>query len=300
MTGAIMKNTKSESVGLILVGLVSVYWGFTTVLMKHALLYMSSTTYIVLRFVIAAALVLPVYADRIRRNMGRSLLLHGCVLGLLQLIPMEGTAIALQYTTAANSVFISQLSFVFVPLIQCLLIRRLPDRMLVSAIFFLLAGLAVFSDVGRDGLSAGSLICVSTALFNAINVLCVKRFSATDDAVCLGVLQIAFCALFSIPVWLVNPGTVQWCADSVSILFFTSVLGSAVAFVASVSGQARTVPVKVSFLGLLQPIFAMLGGAVLPDEFGRVEEITSNMVLGSAIILMTLALYLIKSKQIAK
>lgn len=287
-----MKQRNEETIGLVMVTAVMVYWGFTTILQKHALLYMASTTYIMLRFLIAALLILPVYWNQLRKSATKSTIRHGCILGFLQLIPMEASVLALKYTTAANSVFISQLSFIFVPLIQCLLHQKYPDRKLLITIAALLMGLSIFADVWNTGIGPGDLYCILSALFTSLHILCTKHFSRTDSGELLGVFQVFFCALFSIPVWLAAPGTVQWCAGSISNLFFTGVIGTAVCFVAHVAGQARISPTKSSFLGLLQPIFAMVGGAVIVDELGHLEPITANMLIGSAVILVALILFL--------
>lgn len=288
-----MRQNINKIIGPVLVAAVMIYWGFTTILQKHAMLYMSSTAYIMVRFVLAAVLVLPVYWVRLRKAANRSLVLHGCILGLLELIPMETSMLALKYTTAANSVFISQLSFVFVPLIQCMVRRRLPEKKLVITIAALLAGLAVFADIRNTDIGTGAVFSVITALFHSFHILCIKRFSKTDDGELLGALQILFCAIFSVPVWLVKPCTITWCTDSVIVLFLTGVIGTAVCFVAHVAGLTRTNPVNASFLGLLQPIFAMIGGAIIMNERGQFESITPNMLIGSTVILVSLTLFLI-------
>lgn len=287
-----MKRNINESIGNLLVSATMIYWGVTTVMMKHALQYMSSTTYIMLRFLIAAILVLPLYASRLHKNLNRSVLLHGCILGLLQMIPMESTTIALLYCSTANSVFVSQLSFVFVPLIQCILIKKKPERYLVLTGLSLITGLAIFADVLHEGIGIGSLLSLITALFNALNILCIKHFTVSDDPELLGVLQIVFCALFSMLIWLVHPSNVHWCWNTVKILFFTGVIGSAVAFVACAVGQSRITAIRSSFLGLLQPIFAMVGGTVLADTKGNTEPITWNMLIGAIIILVTISIFL--------
>lgn len=284
---------KRESFGLFLVGSVLIYWGFTTVMMKHALLYMSPVTYIMVRFLAASAPLLVLYGRKLRLFANPRLILHGCILGILEMVPMQTSTLSLNYTSTANSVFVSQLSFVFVPLIQCFFVRKPPSRRLWFTVVFLLLGLGIFSDVLHSGIGAGSLLSVVTAIFRSISILCLKRFTATDDAKLLGVLQVLFCALSSIPVWLAMPGSVQWCAPSIAILFFTGILGSAAAFVIYNAGQALTTPIKVSFLNLIQPVFAMLGAAVLADPSGHVEAVTSNMIIGSILILATLAGYLI-------
>lgn len=283
---------KSETSGLLLVSGVMVYWGFTTVMMKHALVYMSSATYIMARFLVASVPLLILYGRKLKGSLSKKLLLHGCILGVLEMIPKQTSTLALHYTSAANSVFVSQLSFVFVPLMQYLLSRKLPNRTLLITIAWLLGGLWVFADVSRNGIGTGIWLSVISALFRSVSILCLKRFAASDDPQLLGVLQVCFCALSSIPVWMVDPGGIQWCPASIGILFFTGILGSAVAFVLYNAGQARTTPIKVSFLNLIQPVFAMLGAAVLVDAAGRVERITSNMMVGSVLILSALSAYL--------
>lgn len=168
----------------------------------------------------------------------------------------------------------------------------MPSRTLLITIAWLLGGLWVFADVSRNGIGTGIWLSVISALFRSVSILCLKRFAASDDPQLLGVLQVCFCALSSIPVWMVDPGGIQWCPASIGILFFTGILGSAVAFVLYNAGQARTTPIKVSFLNLIQPVFAMLGAAVLVDAAGRVEPITSNMMVGSVLILSALSAYL--------
>lgn len=237
---------KSETSGLLLVSGVMVYWGFTTVMMKHALVYMSSATYIMARFLVASVPLLILYGRKLKGSLSKKLLLHGCILGVLEMIPMQTSTLALHYTSAANSVFVSQLSFVFVPLMQCLLSRKLPSRTLLITIAWLLGGLWVFADVSRNGIGTGIWLSVISALFRSVSILCLKRFAASDDPQLLGVLQVCFCALSSIPVWMVDPGGIQWCPASIGILFFTGILGSAVAFVLYNAGQARTTPIKVS------------------------------------------------------
>ena len=293
-----MKQRDRETMGLIMVTAVTVYWGFTTILQKHALLYMTTPTFVMMRFSIAAAIVAPLYWHRLRKAATKSLILHGCILGILQLIPMETSVLALKYTTAANSVFISKLSFIFVPLIQCLLHRKYPDRKLLITMTALFIGLAIFSEVWNTGISPGDIYCVLAAIFTSLHILCTKHYSSTDSGELLGVVQVFFSALFSIPIWLAAPGTVQWCAASISNLFFTGVIGTAVCCVVHVAGQARISPTKSSFLGLLQPVFAMVGGAVIVDELGHLEPITANMLIGSTIILASLIMFLVPGRSL--
>ena len=271
---------------------VMIYWGITTVLMKHALSYMSSVTYIMLRFTIAAVIVLVLFGRDLYRNRSPRLFLHGMLLGLFEVIPMECMTLAMYFTSASNSVFIAQLSFFFVPLFECVIRRQLPGKRLVRTVFLLLFGLVVFSNVLFTGLNAGDMISVVSALSAAVNLLLLKRFAEEDSSRLLGVLQIVFGAAFALVVWAFYPGTMEVCRESVEILFFTGVIGSAAGFVLVAMGQARTSAPNAAFLSLLQPVFGMIGAYLIADSYGNIEEITGYKIAGAAIIIGSLIMYL--------
>lgn len=284
-----------NKVGVALISTVMIYWGVTTVLMKHALAYMSSTTYIMLRFTSAAVLVLLIFGRKLYQQKSKILLWHGLILGLLQIIPMECTTFAMYFTSASNSVFIGQLSFIIVPLMECIMKKNLPERRLIRTGILLLFGLFVFSNVLNTGLNKGDMISVMSAIFNAWSILALKRFTKEDDSILLGVLQITFASIISIMVWGLNPGTVKWCAGSINILFFTGIIGTAVAFVVLAIGQSKTTSVNAAFLNLIQPVCAMLGAYFIADEFGNIEQITFYKIVGAFIIIGSLVMYLKES-----
>lgn len=290
-----------NEVGITLISMVMVYWGITTVLMKHALHYMSSTTYIMLRFTSAAILTAVVFGkplyQQIAARKSKELFLQGVILGLLHIIPMECTTLAMYYTTASNSVFIAQLSFIFVPLLECILYKNVINKRLLVTIAGLLLGLAVFSDIMTSGLNSGDMISVISAFFNAMGILAMKRFAEKNSPVLLGALQVIVTAIFSLVIWGINPGEVQWCPNSVRILLYTGIIGTAVAFIVLAVGQSKTSSVNAAFLTLIQPICGMIGACLIADEFGNVEPVTRNKIVGTIMITGILVFYLKKEKE---
>ena len=280
--------------GAVFLCCVEIYWGLTTVLMKFALSYMSSVTYIMLRFVIAGALIALLFGRRLRQALSRRLLLHGILLGLLQVIPLECTVLALNYTSASNSIFIAQLSFVLVPLMECIHKRRLPDRLLVLTTLALLIGLAIFASP-TEILNPGNLICLASAVFNSLSILAVRSFVRFDPPALLGAVQLITSGLVGLLIWLPQRGGVIWCAQTVWILLLTSVVGSAVGYLVYIFGQSRAEPITVSFIALLQPIFAMVGAAIFANPDGQTEPIRWYMLVGTVIILAALGKYIHKT-----
>ena len=280
--------------GAVFLCCVETYWGMTTVLMKFALDYMSSLTYIMLRFVIAGTLILALFGRRLWQARCRRLFLHGFLLGLLQVIPLECTVLALNYTTASNSIFIAQLSFVLVPLMECIHQKRLPGRLLVLTTLSLMLGLAIFASP-TEILNLGNLICLISAVFNSLSILAVRKYVQFDSPVLLGAVQIITSGLVGLLLWLPQRGGVIWCSQTVWILILTAVIGSAGGYLVYIFGQSRTEPITVSFIALLQPIFAMVGAAVIASPQGQTEPIRWHMLAGTVIILTALIHYIRKT-----
>lgn len=277
--------------GALLLCAVEIYWGLTTVFMQFALAYTSSATYIMLRFTIAGGIMLLLFSRRLWANRGKRLLLHGFLLGVLQLVPMECTVLALNYTSASNSIFIAQLAFILVPLMECAARRKLPGRFLILTACGLLIGLAVFTNVS-DLANPGNLICFVAAVFNSLSILAARRFTRQDSPLLLGAIQVISCGVLSIPVWLLCRDGVRWCGEMVLILFLTAAVGSAGGYLVYLIGQSRSEPVTVSFLSLLQPVFAMVGAALIRNPQGQTEPVAWHMVAGTAIILSVLVNYI--------
>ena len=280
--------------GAVFLCCVETYWGLTTVLMKFALDYMSSITYIMLRFVIAGALILALFGRKLWREHSRRLFHHGFILGLLQVIPLECTVLALNYTSASNSIFIAQLSFVLVPLMECIHRRKLPSRLLGLTTLSLMIGLAFFASP-TEILHLGNLICLVSAIFNSLSILAVRKYVQFDSPLLLGAVQIVTSGLVGLLIWLPQRGGVIWCSQTIWILLLTSVVGSTGGYLLYIFGQARTEPVTVSFIALLQPIFAMIGAAIFANSQGQTEPIRWHMLVGTVIILAALSNYIRKT-----
>lgn len=284
--------SNSEQKGVFLITAVMIYWGMTTVLMKNALLYMNSSTYIMLRFTSAAILLVCIYIKRYKKQLTKSLLIKGCILGALLIIPMEFTVLGLSFTSVSNSVFISQLSFVIVPLIVCIKDRRLPQNHLWSAIVGLCVGLFIFSDIYHIGINKGDLITIVSAVFNSVGIIIMAKFTKEEEPKLLGVLQIIFAAIFSIFIGITNFKPVIFNFQACLILFLTGIIGTGIAFVVSAIGQSMVNPILTSFLHIINPIFGMIGAAIIPGEGGNVEKITIYKLVGSIIIVFSLVFYI--------
>ena len=292
-----LKETWRVRKGSCLLTVAAVYWGITTVLMKHILFYMNSPTYLMLRFLSAAILVLAVYGKRLAGISLRTFM-QGLVLGILLVVPMELTVLGLNYTSASNSVFISQMSIVFVPVCISLLNKKVPSKNLLLSILITLTGLYVFSHGNGGSFNIGDGITFCSALLNTACIMTMNHFVRDGDAELLGALQIVIAAILSLAAGIFLYETPVLCRTSILIIILTGVIGTGIAYIVQAVGQKYSRAVTVPFIQMLTPVFGMIGAALRPDHNQATELITFHKSMGSIIILFGLAWYMLFENKI--
>lgn len=277
---------------------INIYWGITQVLIKHALLYMSSSTYTALRFGTVAVLMLALLFAR-RSVPSRETVVHGVILGSMVAGQTLLNSASLYFTSTANSVFIAQLSIVAVPAYYMLRERKPPTRDYLIAVVLMLAGLCMFADVMHGALNIGDAIVVLSMLTICVQIIYGARVTAHDDLFQLAAVQMITAGVVSCAVAAPQGFEVAWNPTSVGIIVLTGVVGSGVCNSLRLVAQKHVEPTAVSFINILHPVFAMVGAAVIPNELGQVEPILWFKVLGSIVMIAGMTYYLAKSSKIA-
>jgi len=300
---------KNDTKGTLLLVLISIYWGVTAVLMKNALDYMNSVTYLFLRFLSASVFLFPVFCSRMK-HLGVATIKRGFITGLLLTANMELLVLGLNFTTNSNSVFISNLSVVVVPIILCIRDRKPPERRLIGCVLFIIIGLFFLSGGIDSHLNVGDAITLGSTVVTSFGILKLEEYSRSEDPVLLGILQVFFACILSGIVWALSGFDRPVVSmGSVSIIFLTGVVGTGIAFIIQVIGQKLTSSTNTALAFISISIFGVIGAALIPNSHGITEPITVEKTIGSIVIAVTMAIYVIstnysekseKSKYIAK
>lgn len=281
-----------NKVDLIKLSLVNVYWGITTILMKHALLYMNSSTYVGLRMLIGAVFIV-LFSKKIKLDI--KTIIYGVILGLLLVLNMEILVLGLNYTSATNSVFISQLTLVVVPLMYCLIYKQKPAKNLVITIVIMLAGLAILSNTYNNGFNAGDLLTLISVICNSIGIILASSFTKECSTNDLSFVRLVFAGMVCFIISLFTKFSISVNLYSMMILFLTGFIGTGLAYTMQLESQKNLTPLTVSIIGILNPIFGMIGAAIIADTNGVVETMSANKIIGAIIIIMALVYYFKKS-----
>ena len=151
-------------VGILTLVLITLIWGTTFVIVKETVATVSPALLLALRFSVAALLFAWVRPSK-------RALVPGLILGMLSFLGFATQTLGLVSTTASKAAFITGLSVILTPLFSALWFRHsIPVRAYLAAAVALV-GLGLMSLTGVQGVTAGDLWILGTAVFYAFYIL---------------------------------------------------------------------------------------------------------------------------------
>ncbi len=280
---------------MLLLGVVMV-WGSTFALVKDALKDASPLLFNLLRFLLAASVLLAV-GYRGLRKLSRASVRGGMLAGGLLAAGYELQTAGLARTSAVHSAFLTGLVVVFVPLLGSVPGLRAKGRarpgwqaLLGAATAFVglflittPAGLPIGEAFGTVGV--GDLLTLGCALAFAGHLLSLSRL-AHLPAEELVPLQIAFCALvMAICLPLGGPVSLHVTPRLGWALAITSMLATAGAFSVQTWSQKHLSATTAAMVLTMEPVFALLVAMLF---FG--ERLSMRSGAGAGLILTGIAI----------
>jgi drug/metabolite transporter (DMT)-like permease len=266
--------------------IVALVWGATFVIVKRALLEMSTMYFLAVRFALASACMLFVFLPAFKRAKAQEIwggLRGGVAAGLFLWLGYVLQSFGLKYTSAGNSGFLTGLYIVLVPLIGAAIYRRWPQIRELAGIGIATAGMIVMTIPGLDAhfrMNTGDLLTLGCAAVFACHLLVLGYFSQREffPAVALG--QITCTALLSAASLTVEPPKAVWSSTVIWAICTTALFATALAFALQTWAQQYTTATRTALIFALEPVFALATAVVVGGE-----RLTSAAVAGGALIL---------------
>ena len=86
----------------------------------------------------------------------------------------------------------------FVPLLNCLLVKKLPSWPIGLGVIVTLTGIGVLTLKHSFHMNTGDVLCIGTALCYAIHITLTGTFTKNENPIALGILQLGFAGLFAL------------------------------------------------------------------------------------------------------
>ena len=208
----------------------------------------------------------------------------GLVAGLIMFVASSMQQVAMLYTTAGKTAFITCLYIIFVPIASVMLHRRIRGENWAGALLAL-TGLYLLAMHGPLALGLGDAIVLVSALWWTGHILYIGRFAAHADAIEVSMVQIGVCAALSFAVAMgFEEITWQAVRGSAFPIFYGGVMSAGVAFTLQIVGQRYVEPSHAAILMSFESIFGALGGWLILGEAMTGREATGCVLMFAGMV----------------
>ena len=270
----------------------SLIWGVTFVVVKSSLEESSVFLFLAVRFTIATVIMAFLQMQVIGRIESQEVF-AGMRLAFFMFAGYCFQTAGLQYTTAANSGFVTGSSVVLVPLLLVVFWGRRLTKWIYAGAFAALVGL-YFLTVPAEGLrylNRGDVLTFVGAGFYAVHIILVGEYTQEHSVRALSLIQVAGCAVMAWPLTGFT-AAIHWqparFTGSLSLwvgIAICAVFATAVAFTVQLWAQQYTSPGHAAILFALEPVFAVITSYIVLHErlTGRAMK-GAGLVVGGILI----------------
>jgi drug/metabolite transporter (DMT)-like permease len=262
---------KQKSADLILIFIVLI-WGSTYLAMKWGMESFGVFTLITLRFSIAfgiGILILLKYRSPIYMHT----LASSALLGFGYFCGFTLLLYGMKTTTTTSAGFLMTTTVVFVPLLQILFFRRIPNIYIILAVCLCLSGVGLLTLQNSLTLDFGAILCLICSICYAIVIVTTKWvLNNGENALTIGVLQLGFTSLFSFGAMFIYEMPLQQAPlESWGIILYLAIFCTLIGFVLQTIAQEFTSPEHTGLIYTLESVFASLFGYIFLQEILPVQ-----------------------------
>lgn len=267
--------------------LVSMIWGSAFVAQQIGMEQgLGPMTFNGLRFTLGCLVLTPVILWRKKNSIisdtEAGLPYKACLsAGLILFVGSAFQQIGLQYTSTANSGFITGFYILFVPLMGMFYGHKVPNSFW-AAVLVCLVGFYLLSVTGDFAVSKGDWLTLLCAVMWACQILVIDHAAGRGDPVQIACLQFAVCAVLSALCGLLFEHTTWSQIQAASgAIAYAGLMSVGIAYTLQVVCQKRCPPAPAAIIMSLEAVFAALAGYLVLNQ-----TLTARALVGCFLILL--------------
>lgn len=282
----------SKKAAVFLMMTVSLAWGSSYLLMKIGLEGIDPFNLIGLRFGIAFLVMIALFFKK-PKNIDRTILKYGFLMGLLLFPVFIGLVFGVKRTSASTAGFLASTTVILVPLFEGIIFKKIPHFSVIISALVAMIGLYFITVQDAIQLGLGAPFCIGAAACYAVYIIVVgkitKRFPASEvfsmSIIQLGVVS----ALGWLATCLFEKPTLPTSSNQLIAIILLGIVCSAYGFVAQPIAQKSLNPSEVGIIFSLEPLFsAALSFLVLGELLSGKEILGACLILSGVIVSQTL------------
>lgn len=278
-----MTRSRRRFLAHLALGLASLLFGVTFVVVKEAIATLPTFAFVGWRFALGALVLACIHLPRTR-----AVWQEGSVAGVILFAGYAFQTKGLETTTASNSGLITGLYVVMTPFVAGLVLRRRPKPWVVASAVIAFAGLAFLTLEETFVPRPGDLLTIGCAVAFAAHIVALARYAPRHHPIAFTGVQLVVVAVLSL---LTSAGAEGFPLPERAVLLalvLTGVGVSAGAFLLQVWAQRAVGPGRTAIILALEPAFAAAFAALLLGErLGPRGGFGAALVLGAIFLAVT-------------
>lgn len=242
------------------------FWGVTFTVVKQAVESVDVFVFLAQRFILASILIVPIGLYK-GRQLDGAVILKGIVMGILLFGAYAFQTVALVYTSASNTGFLTGLNVVMVPLLAALVLKQRISAAVKVAVVVSVIGLLLLCGNGTWNLNRGDLLAALCAVCVSLHLICTGEFVQRSDFYWLTVIQLGMVALLSYGGAIYRGKDVfVWYPHLLVPLLICSIIATVFAFLVQTSMQRYISHTNTALIFCTEPVFAALYAWLMLNE----------------------------------
>lgn len=264
-------------IGLIITAII---WGSGFVASAVSLEHYTPYQILAARFLIGVIILCIIFYKKLK-NIKKSTLIKGSILGLFLYVAFVLQTVGLQYTTPSKNAFLTAVNVVIVPFIGFLLYKRKIDMFELVGAVTALIGVAVLSLKLSSEINIGDLLTLCCAVGFAFHIFYTAKFVKDEDAVLLTIVQMITAAVIS---WIVVlfKGETSFTLESEGLLplIYLGIFSTTIAYLLQTVAQKFITETKAAIILSTEAFWGMAFSVAILSEI-----MTTKMMIGAVLIL---------------
>lgn len=274
----------NERYGEILVGTALALRGTSLLFAKLAMRTMGPFLLMGTRFIIAFVIIGIIFRNKLL-SVTRKELAYCALLGFFLFLSITFELRGLKTTSSTVTAFLEGMVVVIVPVLTCILERKLPDRLTVITSVIAIIGVGFLTLKGdRIGFTHGELLVLGGTIWYSCSTIATDKAAKNCDPMNIAIYQLLFIGIFALigafifeDIRLPQSGT-EWGA-----VLALAIICSGVGFTLQPLGQKHITPERAGLLTVMNPLTASALGIIFLDE-----KLTPAMIAGAVLIIISI------------
>lgn len=274
-----MRKYMSE-IALMITALI---WGSGFVASAISLEYYTPYQILAGRFLVGAVILTLVFMKRIKQ-IKKSTLKRGIILGIFLYGAFALQTIGLQFTTPSKNAFLTAINVIIVPFISFVIFKRKFDRYELMGAVLAMAGVGTISLQISGGVNIGDLLTIGCAVLFAFQIFYTSIFVQKEDPVLLTLIQMVTASVLGI-VFVFASGQTQISLGREALLsvFYLGIFSTTIAFLLQTVAQKYTTETKTAIILSTEAFWGMILSVIILKE-----ALTGRMIAGGALIFLAI------------